>query len=62
MFNQNEELTERQLYLDIPSSDYNCPLKRGETLDPCIRGAKKINENETIRVLMRDILLRKVRI
>ncbi len=32
--------------------DYNTPIRKGETLEPCLRGAKKVMADEKKREMM----------
>lgn len=49
---------ERQLSMVTLSCDKNSPIKDNEFLEPCLRGAKKILENEKKKNMMRKIYRR----
>lgn len=48
----------KQIEMNPFSCDMNSPINEGEFLEPCIRGAKKILEDEEKRMLMKKIYRR----
>lgn len=56
MFNMSMEMVHKQCKAGGLYCDNNAPIRRGETLEPCIRGAKKIAENPELKKLVREAL------
>lgn len=42
LFNLTKEQIKKQIGSRPDKCDYNTPIRRGETLEPCIRGSQKI--------------------
>ena len=57
MFNANMEMIRKQCNAGIMHCDNNAPIRRGETLEPCIRGAKKISAEPEVKQLVKEILV-----
>ena len=57
MFNVSMEMIQKQCNAGVMHCDNNAPIRRGETLEPCIRGAKKISENPEIKNLVKELLV-----
>lgn len=56
MFNMSMEMIKKQCEAGELHCDYNAPIRYGETLEPCIRGAEKINADPKLKSLIREIL------
>ena len=57
MFNSNMEMIRKQCNAGIMHCDNNAPIRRGETLEPCIRGAQKISADPEVKQLVKEILV-----
>lgn len=56
MFNMSIEMVRKQCNAGALHCDNNAPIRRGETLEPCIRGAKKIANDPELKKLVKEIL------
>ena len=56
MFNMSMEMVRKQCGAGVLHCDNNEPIRRGETLEPCIRGAKKIAADPELKKLVKEIL------
>lgn len=56
MFNMSMDMVRKQCNAGELHCDNNAPIRRGETLEPCIRGAKKITEDPELKKLVKEIL------
>lgn len=56
MFNMSMDMVRRQCEAGAMHCDMNAPIRRGETLEPCIRGAQKILEDPELKKMVKDIL------
>ena len=56
MFNMNMEMVRNQCNAGFMHCDNNTPIVRGETLEPCIRGAKKISADPNLKKLIKEVL------
>ena len=56
LFGISQEMIQRQMNvksLELPQSG---PIIKGETLEPCIRGAEKINQDNELKEIVKEIL------
>lgn len=58
MFNMSLDMVRKQCNAGVLHCDYNAPIRRGETLESCIRGAKKISEEPELKKMVKEILMR----
>lgn len=58
MFNMSMDMVRKQCNAGVLHCDNNEPIRRGETLEPCIRGAKKIADDPVLKELVKEILTR----
>lgn len=58
MFNMSMDMVRKQCNAGVLHCDNNEPIRRGETLEPCIRGAKKIADDPALKELVKEILTR----
>lgn len=56
MFNMSMDMVRKQCNAGVLHCDNNEPIRRGETLESCIRGAKKIAEDSELKKLVKEIL------
>lgn len=56
MFNMSLEMIRKQCNAGELQCDNNAPIRRNETLEPCIRGAKKILQDAEICTIVKEIL------
>lgn len=56
MFNMSANMVQKQCSAGVLHSDNNEPIRRGETLEPCIRGAREIAEDSKLKKLVKEIL------
>ena len=52
MFNMTEEQIKKMTGGKDDKCDYNTPIREGETLEPCLRGANKFLDNPAQREMM----------
>lgn len=52
LFNLTAEEIKRQSGIKPDRCDYNTPIRSGETLEPCIRGAQKFLESPEKKQMM----------
>ncbi len=52
MFNMTEEQIKRMAGEPDDKCDYNTPIREGETIEPCIRGANKILQDTEQREMV----------
>lgn len=57
MFNLSAEMIKKQCGAGELQCDSSAPIRNEETLEPCIRGAEKINNDSELKELIRGILL-----
>lgn len=58
IFGIDVEEIERQISMNPISCDKNSPINENEFLEPCIRGGKKIMEDEKKREMIKKIYRR----
>lgn len=58
IFGISIEEIDRQLNMNLVSCDRNSPFNANEFLEPCIRGGRKILEDEKKRQMMKKIYRR----
>lgn len=56
MFNMSMDMVRKQCNAGVLHCDNNEPIRKGETLEPCIRGAKKISSSPELKQLVKEIL------
>lgn len=56
IFNMGSDMIQKQYYVNELHPDNQESIKQGETLEPCIRGAKKIAEDPKLKKLVKEIL------
>lgn len=56
MFNVSMDMVRKQCEAGTLHCDMNAPIKKGETLEPCIRGAKKISNDPELKKMVKTIL------
>lgn len=52
LFNLTEEQIKKQSGTKPDKCDYNTPIRRGETLEPCLRGSQKFLEDPQKKKMM----------
>lgn len=52
LFNLTEDQIKKQSGSRPDKCDYNTPIRRGETLEPCIRGSQKFLDDPQKREMM----------
>ena len=52
LFNLTEEQRKKQRGSKPDKCDYNTPIRRGETLEPCLRGSKKFLDDPEKKEMM----------
>ena len=57
MFNLSDEAVLKQCQAGGIKSDANAPIRKGETLEPCLRGADKILNDDSMSKMFRKILM-----
>lgn len=56
MFHMSMDMVQKQCNAGVLHCDNNEPIRKGETLEPCIRGAKKITGDPELKKLVKEIL------
>lgn len=56
LFRMSLDMVHKQCNAGVLHCDNNAPIRRGETLEPCIRGAKKIANDPELKKLVKEIL------
>ena len=57
LFNLTREQIRKQSGVRTEKCDYNTPIRKGETFEPCIRGGKKMLSNPEKKEMMRKIYI-----
>lgn len=52
MFNMTEEQIKKMSGFHDDKCDYNTPIREGETIEPCLRGAEKLLKSNEQREMM----------
>lgn len=56
LFNMSMDRVRKQCQAGSLHCDNNAPISKGETLEPCIRGAKKISGDPKLKKMVKSIL------